>query len=280
MAEPSSSQTVYVSGYRYIPATGGGTQRDHLLFRSDNGGTSWTALPRTGLVLMKNSVIHIVGIARDDPRHVYARVELVDDTLSDALFVSTDSGATWKEVNRKNTTLSAFVVRAAVNTQGKHDLVLTTQALGAEVSHDDGATWSAIATAPHIGCLVENAAGELWACTQNYGSPGVPSDDAAIMKTTDLQTWTKVLRYQELTDIVTCAAGTVQHDACAPMWCAVCGQLGCTPSASYGCVTATEAPPPKASGGCCEAGGGAGGPLALALPVATLLWRRRRRREP
>jgi hypothetical protein len=284
MVAPSNAQVVYLSGYRYIPNPTGGTMRDHLLYRSDNGGTSWTLLAKTGLALMPNSVIHIVGITRDDARHVYARVELVDNTLSDAIYVSTDSGVSWKEIRRKTAAIGAFVVRAALN-QGKHDLVLGTQALGTEVSHDDGTTWTAVANAPHINCLVENSANELWACTQNYGFSGIASDDAGIMKTTDLVTWTKVLHYQDLTNAVDCATGTVQHDTCAPMWCTVCMQLGCTAAASYNCPVATEAPtmmppPPGKSGGCCDTGASAGGPLALALSVATIVLRPRRRRAP
>jgi hypothetical protein len=105
------------------------------------------------------------------------------------------------------------------------------------------------------------------------------------MKTTDLVTWTKVLHYQDLTNAVDCATGTVQHDTCAPMWCTVCMQLGCTAAASYNCPVATEAPtmmppPPGKSGGCCDTGASAGGPLALALSVATIVLRPRRRRAP
>jgi len=279
---PSNPQIVYLSGYRTLPNPSGNGIRDHLLFRRDNDG-KWTKLlsnsasTSIGFTLMPNSVIHIVGIASDDPAHVYARVELVDNTLSDALYVSTDSGVSWKEIRRKATKISAFAVRAAKNSLGNHDLIAGTM-LEAEVSHNDGADWTALTGAPHMGCLVENAAGELWACTQNYGVSSAPSDGAAIMKTTDLQTWTKVLRYQDLTSAASCGADTLQQNTCVPMWCAVCAQLGCTPAASYGCPVPQEAPPSKA--GCCDTGSGAGGPLALSLSVATVLLRPRRKRDP
>lgn len=282
---PSDPQVIYLSGYRYIPnPSGSGTLREHLLFHSSNGGTSWTKLLSSissaiGFTLMPNSLIHIVGIRDDDPTHLYARVELVDNTQSDALYVSTDSGATWKERNRKATTIGAFVVRGTAH---NHDLVAGTIALGAEISHDDGTTWTPLTNAPHMGCLVENAAGELWACTQNYGVAPAPSDDAGIMKTTDLATWTKVLRYQDLTSAASCGADTLQQTTCVPTWCAVCAQLGCTPAASYVCPVPQEAPmapmtPSKA--GCCDTGSGPGGPLAFALSVATVLLRRPRRRD-
>ena len=290
---PSDPLRVYLSGYRYPP--GIDTVRDHLLFRSDDGGATWQQLATTGFTpLMPNSVLHIAGIWANNPDHVYVRVERYDNTLSDAIYVSSNKGATWKPIETKPTTIGAFVARAAVNSLGNHDLVLGTRELGAEISHDDGANWEPLAGAPHMGCLVENAAGELWACTQNFGFSAVQPDDAGVMKTSDLVTWTKVLRYQDLTEAASCAAGTIQHDTCAPLWCAVCAQLGCTPSASYGCPVVidgcpvptdgcpvpTDASIPRTTsgkGGCCDSGASSGGPLALALSVATMLRRPRRR---
>jgi len=251
--------------------------------RSDDGGKTWTALPVTAFTVAANSVIDIVGIANDNPDHLYVRVEVYDNTLSDAIWRSFDAGLTWKQIDAKNTSIGAFVVRAALNSRGTHDLIAGTQALGAEISHDDGDTWTALANPPHMNCLVENSAGELWACTQNYGVPPLPSDDAGIMKTTDLINWTRVLRYQDLTDAVTCEAGTIQNDTCAPMWCAVCAQLGCKPASVYGCAVAPEAPGPMPpgpkEGGCCDSGSGGAGPLAFGLLVGMVLLRPRRREE-
>jgi photosystem II stability/assembly factor-like uncharacterized protein len=280
MVAPSSAMRLYLSGYRYIPnPTGGGTVRQHLLFRSDNGGTVWMSLPITDFVpLTNNSVIDIVGIDRTDPTHVYARVELDDGMMSDTIYRSTDSGMTWKAIRHKSVQIPAFLARA------NHDLIIGTQSLGAEISQDNGDSWTPLVAPPHMNCLAENSAGEIWACTQNYGYVTVPSDDAGIMKTTDLITWTKVLRYQDLHEAVTCASGTPQRESCAAMWCTVCQQLGCTPSASYGCPVVPEpgtevAGPPPAKGGCCDSGAGGGSALALGLVVGTLVLRPRRRRE-
>jgi uncharacterized protein (TIGR03382 family) len=101
------------------------------------------------------------------------------------------------------------------------------------------------------------------------------------MKTTDLATWIKVLRYEDLTEIASCGADTVQQKTCSTLWCGYCTQLHCTPAASYACPGPAEAPiiPPMSKGGCCDAGSTGSGPLALALAVATVLWRPRRRRD-
>jgi hypothetical protein len=276
----SDAQRLYLTGYAFVPGPGGvGTVKQQLLFRSDNGGKDWTPLPSAGFTVAPNSVIEIVGIAKDNADQVYVRVSAIDNMESQAIWRSSDRGLTWKQINTKPVPIGAFTVRAALNGQGKHDLIVGTQSAGVEVSHDDGDTWVPLAGAPHMNCLVENAAGELWACTPNYGSPGVMSDDAGIMKSTDLATWTKVLRYQDLTEVVTCAAGTIQKDTCAAMWCAVCVQLGCTPSPSYSCPSPAEAPVTPASGGCCDSGAGSAGALALGLSVGMVLKRPRRRRE-
>jgi uncharacterized protein (TIGR03382 family) len=281
---PSNPDVVYLSGYFDSDTTP--RVRTHLLLRSDNGGTSWTDLEIASagnVTLMANSAIDVVGIASDDPASVYIRVELDDNTASDSIYRSDNRGATWKLINHKATSIPGFVVRAAKNGAGKRDVIVATQALGAEISHDGGDTFTQLTNPPHINCLVENAAGEVWACTQNYGFSGTGSDDAGVMKTTDLATWTKVLRYQDLTDAVTCDAGTPQHDKCAAQWCAVCAQLGCTPSAAYNCPVAMEAPAPttptKSGGGCCDAGSADSGASALALGVVigTVLLRPRRR---
>jgi photosystem II stability/assembly factor-like uncharacterized protein len=277
---PSDSQRLYLTGYRYVKdPSGPGTLKEHLMFRSDNGGTGWSALPITDFVVMPNSRINIVGIVKSDPDHLYARVELDDNQVSDSIYRSTDGGARWTRINHKAGPIPAFLVR------DNGDLIAGTQVLGAEISRDDGDTWTPLVNPPHMNCLVESSAGEIWACTQNFGRPTVPSDDAGIMKTTDLVNWTKVLRYQDLTDAVACAAGTIQADTCAAMWCATCAQLGCTPSPSYGCppvepddpVDPVDGPP-SSKGGCCDSGSGSGGALALGLAVGTLALRPRRRR--
>ncbi|HET9627363.1 MAG TPA: sialidase family protein [Kofleriaceae bacterium] len=291
LVAPSNDQVVYLSGYVYVDGPPGPNGkptpvRNHLLFRSDNGGTTWTKLaidPKV-VTLMQNSLVDIVGIASDDPKVVYMRVELDDNTASASIYRSTDAGVTWKLINHKPVAIPGFLVRAAKNADGTHDVIIATQATGAEISHDGGDHFTQLANAPHINCLVENAAGEVWACTQNYGFTGTASDDAGVMKTTDLATWTKVLRYQDLTDAVTCGAGTPQHDKCAAQWCAVCAQLNCKPAAAYNCPAPTEVPgppsaPKKSGGGCCQAGAGdaGAGALALGLVIGTVLLRPRRR---
>ncbi len=267
---PSDAQIVYLAGYR-LPT---GQPKQFLLFRSNNGGASYTALPTTDFATMPNSTLEIAGISRTNSQLVYARVTLEDNSVSDALYRSTNGGASWTRILGEQGSIS-FVVR------GNGDLVAATQGLGSFKSVNNGTDWTPLANAPHINCLVENAAGEVWACTQNYGSQTVPSDGFGIMKTTDLVTWTGVLKYQDIVEPVACPVGTAQKDKCdVPLWCGLCKQLGC--DANRNCEAGDAAPPipPKAPKGCCQTGSdGIPGVLLLALTLGFVMLRGRRSRK-
>ncbi len=282
---PTNANRVYLSGYRLVNG-----DRLFELYKSNNGGTSYTAITSAGITTTLNSTIEIVGISKLDQDHVFARVTYQNvNTISDAIFRTIDGGATWTKIREAQDEL-AFVVR------GNGDLVVGGKNTGAFVSRSpsNGAAWEPLATAPHVNCLVENAAGEVWACAQNFGSPQVPADGAGIMKSTDLVTWTPVLRFQDILGPVDCPVGTLQQDACVnpppPLpkpWCALRNQFGIT-SNPTNCPALFDAPPDATSGdgtvkvpdpGCCDtnAGGSPAG-LALGALVAMLLIRPRRRR--
>lgn len=296
---PSNAQIVYLTGYRLqkgapCPPNGDGTDGNckvFLLFKSTNGGTSYQALPGNesigpvnGLDTKANSVIEIAGISKTDANLLYARVTLSDNSISDAIYRSTNGGTSWTKIIEKAGALS-FVARAS------GQLVAGTQAVGTFQVMDPGAAtasttirdgFAEVTGAPHINCLSENAAGEVWACTQNYGSPTVPKDDFGIMKTTNLASWTGVLKFQNLVAPSTCTAGSIQKERCdALLWCGLCSQLGC--DAKRDCAVAPQdgAPdglivdPPKK--GCCQAGNNdIPGLLIIGMAVGVVLLRRRR----
>lgn len=281
---PTDANRIYLSGYRLV-----GMGRAFELYKSDDAGTSFTAITTTGITTSKNTTIEIVGISKANADHVYARVTYQNEnTISDAIYRTTDAGLTWTKIREAQDEL-AFVIRA------NGDLVAGGKNTGVAVSRSpsNGAAWEVLAGAPHVNCLVENTAGEVWACTQNFGSPQVPADGAGIMKTTDLATWTPVLRYQDILGPAECAAGTLQQDACVspppPMaspWCGLKNQFGITNNPTN-CPAVFDAPPDASGGdntvkvpdpGCCDNNAG-GSPVGLALGalVAMLLIRPRRR---
>jgi MYXO-CTERM domain-containing protein len=270
---PSDGNVIYVAGYRLKS----GQPKVFLMWRSSNGGTSYEALPVTDIAVMPNSTIEIAAISKTNPDIVYARVVLADNNVSDAIWRSIDGGQNWVKLIEKSGSV-AFVARQS------GELVAGTQALGTSKAQETGnatvPTFSDVAGAPHISCLAENSAGEVFACTQNYGSMSQPSDGFGIMKSTDLATWTGVLKFQDLKDPVACAAGTPQKDRCdVELWCGLCAQLGC--DANRNCAV-SDGPPtdgtPTKPKTCCQAGNEdlpTLGLIALALGMVGL--RRRRR---
>src|SRR5262249_19055077 len=141
--------------------------------------------------------------------------------------------------------------------------------------------------------------GELWACTQNYGVPGIASDGYGIMKTTDLAMWTGMLHFQDIQAPVACPAGTAQRDQGVESYqskpsagCGLASQLGISSTAidcsepplsctlvpvPDGAPDAGTGPNPKKTG-CCDTGDGAApGALVLGLACGAILVTRRRR---
>jgi hypothetical protein len=265
-----------------------------LAFASVDGGKTFAAISTANITTSQSSAIDIVGISPTDPTVVYARSSAENGVSGDGIYKSVDSGATWTPLLHADISLS-FVARGdgSLVVAGQTAFAIGTQMATMFVSADRGATWTPIAAAPHANCVVENAAGEVWACTQNFGSPGVQADGYAIMKSTDLQTWTGVLRFQDIAGPVQCPAGTAQQDVCVAtspgktsMWCDLRCQLGITSTVDPDCapciaLDASGADLTIARGtkkGCCDAGGSSTS-LLVGLVVAIVLSRRRRARR-
>jgi hypothetical protein len=324
MVAPNDKTRVYVTGYRFnkvcnaASANAGATctmdvncgtnagamcesVKQFLLFKSVDEGVNYTAMSIVGLTTSNNSAIDVVGINHTNAAELYIRVNLENGQLGDSIYKSIDSGATWHKIL---TTMDTFGLSFLIRNDGS--LVAGTQVTGSQKSangagciSEASCNWTALAGAPHINCLVENPANhDVWACTHNFDSPGVPGDGYGIMKSTDLTTWTGVLRYQDINGVVTCDPSTVQATQCVAsyqghpsVWCCLEQQLGITDT-SVDCTgvsdcllnpvdgavdsggTTDVTAPPK---GCCNVGGGGSGSLFLAFGTAALLWRRRKR---
>jgi hypothetical protein len=267
---PSDPMRLYLAGYRFV-----GGQKDFLLLRSINGGDTWQPLPITAFTRAANSTLEIAGISHTNADIVFARIKLEDNTISDAIYRSTDGGMNWTRVLGMGGGISLLVRRSG-------EVLAATQALGAMRSPDGSlGSWTALVNPPHINCLSENSVREVWACTQNYGGMQAPSDGYGIMKTTDLATWTPVLKYQEMKAPVACAQGTVQKERCDnELWCGLCAQLGCNADRPA-CTPAVDAPeePPEDKGCCKNSATPAPGALLLVLGIGVLLLRRPRARR-
>lgn len=309
---PSDPTRVYLTGYHYIKRCSnnasmvcvnagdcGGAPNTcdsikiQLLFRSDNGGQSFTAMSQAGLTMSNLSTLDIVGVDPAVPNTVYLHVSIENGTVGDSVYKSTNGGNSWtKIVTTTDTFGQVFLARS------NGDLIVSTLTQGSQKSTNGGSTWTPLTNAPHINCLVENPGDQtVWACTHNFDSPGISMDGYGIMKTSDFATWTGVLRYQDINGVVECDAATTQAAQCVgsyegkpSVWCCLEQQLGitdtsvaCTGTASCDIVPDggtdagnTNVHPPKQ--GCCNVGDTGSGAALLALGTGALLWRKKRRR--
>ncbi len=302
----------YVTGYRYnrrcsetstnAGATcavvgdcmGPGAQcnaiKQFLLFYTDDNAT-FTPMVTTGITTSNTSVIDVVGIDPADKTIVYVKSSFETGSRGDGIYKSTDSGQSWTKILATNDPYGlAFLVKA------DGVMIASTVTSGSQLSTARAActdqttcAWTALESSPHINCLSENpATHEVWACTRNYDSPGIPMDGFGIMKLDPANTaWTGVLRYQDIAGPVDCPSGTAQRDQCveayrgaASVWCCLRDQLVITDTSIdctgvNSCLPGAEVVPPPAKG-CCATGGGGAGALALAAGVGAVLWRRRR----
>ncbi len=272
---PSDPQRVYVTGFRVELGV-----RELKAFRSTDGGTTYQPMSTSGLAASPSSAMLIAGVSAQDPDLVYARVTFQDNAPNnDALFRSTDAGATWTPIFAHATSLTALV-------RQNGDLVVANRYAEAWISRapSHGAAWEPLAGAPHINCLAENSAGAVYACTQNYAPSDETRDDAGIMTSTDLATWTPVLKFQNIAGPIACPVGTLQRSICvddAQRWCMMRRQFGIVADPTA-CPSLVDGPlddaaiemPPARTGGCCDTNREPS--FALVWLVAVLGWHRRR----
>jgi hypothetical protein len=209
---PSDPKRAYVAGYR-VSGAGGPTP---LVYRTDDGGLSWTPLPTEGLRLGASSLVLFEAVSPTDANTVYARALGAAAPKGDVLYRSTDAGESFTEILVTNDTLTAFAVRADGRTliAGSRSPCADDRLDGASkgcvrLSSDGGTSWRRAATEPAMGCVGERGDGTLFACGANW----MP-DFFALARSSDGDTWDRVMRFSDLAGPVSCPAGTVQFDIC------------------------------------------------------------------
>ncbi|MBK7536944.1 MAG: hypothetical protein IPI49_16600 [Myxococcales bacterium] len=257
---PSDPSRIYLSGLRVVF----GMPKQYLMYRSTDAGKTFTATPLTGFTGMSaETVIFIAGVSATNPDLVFARLTAVDGTTGEAIYRSSNGGDTWTQILAKPEPI-AFLVRK------NGELIAGTDNSGTVRSVDGGTTFTAVDGAPHLLCLYEDSAATIYGCTQNYGG-----DAAAVMTSTDGLTWTKTVRFQDISAPTSCAAGTMQQDYCVAVeWCGLKEQLGIASNAIK-CAPGSGTD----GGGCCDADGSSSSTALLGLPLGMLLWFSRRRRS-
>lgn len=272
---PGRAQRVYATGFR---AAGGGP-RQRIMFRSDDGGASWTELPTTALVGTDSSDLQIAAISPIDPDRVLVRMTLTGPALQETIYLSENAGAApgqvqWAKVLEVPDNIPGVVVRR------DGTVLAATPFEGLRKSTDGGRTFTTEAGVGYEGrCLFEREDGVLFLCAND-----LPPDERALTSSTTgaAGSWIPRLRFAAIAGPIDCPTGTLQKDECEGLlWCGLVTQLGITndpidcPSLVDAGIDAGTAPPPDK--GCCSTGAP---PPVMPLAVAALGLLVPRRRRP
>ncbi len=273
----SDPQRIYVTGYQVAPEA-----RAHL-FRSNDGGTTWTEVPLFGARAPHPTVrygstplLYVVAIDPANPDVVLMTSSGANPPSGDRLYRSTDGGRSFDQVLETTDPIRDVVFRAS-------GVVVATRTGGSFESTADGTAFVPLGstlghpvTTPQLGCLGQRGDGSLVGCGANW-SP----DLMAVGRSTDGGSWHPLFRFSELAGPLACPAGTKEHDLCAPQWPALQAQFGAIGPGSCPAVPARPAGVAGATTtanktGCCQAGEDA--PVGTMLMAGALLVGRRRRR--
>jgi photosystem II stability/assembly factor-like uncharacterized protein len=274
---PTDGQRVYVSAYLTSQPLGGDagvSDPEALLYRSDDGGQSWTELDVGDFTFGSLPELVIQAVHPDDPDTVYGTAVSANPPLGDALYRSEDAGETWAKILDTDDPIQA------VEFVSSGDLWVGTVADGVRIlAGGRGDVWTNPDYQPLMTCLCENGDG-LLSCGANW-----EPDYFAFARSTDGgDEWTKLIRFSEIDGPLECDPGTIQFDTCeSKLWPPLCQQFGCdkdgdggTTDAGVDAGTATCPDGDDCDEDTCL-GCNAGGSIALSfLVIPFLYWRRRR----
>ncbi|HEX2642399.1 MAG TPA: hypothetical protein VHU81_05375 [Thermoanaerobaculia bacterium] len=134
-ADPTDPRTVY-AGARF-----GGGLHPHVVWKTTDGGDTWTALPYPAVFEAGQRIaLDVTGIAVDptDPQTVFLSTEINNAGLNEwaGIFRSRDGGQTWEKVGVPG---AYYSVETQADDPG---LVLALSPLGVYRSTDHGDTWT------------------------------------------------------------------------------------------------------------------------------------------
>ena len=289
----SDPNTVYVSAF--LIGTDG-ADPTALLFKTTDGGANWTDLGVDSFTFGNQPNLFVEGISTTNPDIVYARVLGVRNPQGDDIYRSTDGGASWTKVVELSGVISGFTVLAnetviaGTTTPCIEDLTgpLADGGLpnkGCVLVSPSGAegTWTTPTQEPKLGCVGERASdNSLYACGGNFA----PDNFALGTSQDNGQTWTPVIRFDDIVGPLECANDTVQYTCAEDVWPGQCTTLGICVAGDAG-VSGSDggvAPDAGDDGGggddsClgCQQGNKGGLPFFLtAIALYFLVFRRRR----
>lgn len=285
----SAPDVVYVSGFQIADDP---TPSAALLYKTIDGGANWTDLGVADFAFGSQPNLFIEGVSPNDPDIVFARVLGARGPQGDDLYRSTDGGANWTKVLEMHGTISAFAIRSddrvltGTATACTEDIEMTVDASipnkGCVRTSADGSagSWVTPSTEPKLGCIAERPSDQsLFACAGNWDP-----DNFALGRSADnADSWSKVVRFVEITGPLECAAGTQQNTCEQLNWPSLCVMLGICDGGADAGVGDFDAglivdPPPKdGCFGCQTSGRGGWGALLAVLALFGFRWSGRSR---
>jgi hypothetical protein len=276
---PSDPRRIYVTGYQLAPT------HEPFVYRSGDGGETWTPLAVDGFSLGPQKLLLVEGVDPHDPDIVYVRAPRVRERDGDIVYRSDDGGDTWTPVLETDGRLTAFAIRAT------GDVVAGTSVIDSNDptpgctyrSTDRGATFTGCVAGPQLGeghsdavgnCVAERSDGQMFACGDNWDP-----DFFAVARSPDARGWAKVFRFHELAGPKACPPDTIQYTVCElEQWPALRELLVVTGPVDAGLPDGGAAETGGEGAGCCSAGGDRGAGVLAAVVVALVAAPRVRRR--
>jgi hypothetical protein len=308
---PSDANTIYVSALTKTNAP--------VLAVSKDGGATWTT---TAITTGPNERPFIAAIGATDPRIIYVRTEATSNdtgvpSSNDALYVTTDGGATWREVFRAAAEILGFAlspdggtVLVGYGDPMDPDVLVDPSVLGLYRASTADYMFTRLSTTSTT-CLAWTKSG-LYECTSQFETGyAVAFAPAAANGSTDVAQLAPLLDLATVKGPSCCA----ERDICLASWSTACVTFGAcdagAPLAGFDICQADAGPsgtdaaasnakdagidasvgseggvvpsPASSSSGCsCRVGRGASSRFASLATMSTLLlWvaRSRRRRS-
>jgi hypothetical protein len=239
---PTDPMTVYVTGYL-------GSADAHVYTTTD-AGSDWIEGSLAGVMFGEAALVSVAAVDPTNAQIVFL-VSSGANPPGDLLYRSIDGGSSFTQVLA--TPEPIMGVAAADGTTVVVAAGLNVGSGASFRSTDGGATFQPLANAPQLLCIGKSPSGQLVGCGANW-----EPDYMAVAATTDTSTWTKLFRFAELDGVVSCPAGTIDHDDCDVMqWPTIAAQFGVIgPS----CPSAVDVPADASMGGSnADNGGGKSG---------------------
>ncbi len=182
---------------------------DISLFRSENGGDSWTnsnkGIPyewRNAMYWMafdpelQGKVWAVVSNKHDLPK---ARIlHFAPSSYKGGIMVSSDGGNTWEKSGSVPQAAYTHILLQAGGGAAKRVLYAAAMGKGVYKSQDSGETWvlkaDGLPENPYAWRLADDGKGTLYLITARHSKPKAPADDGAVYKSTDAgEHWTRLL---------------------------------------------------------------------------------------